>query len=104
MVKIGAHKIPEMRTKYARLKDQVEVIDYKKTMAKHELENMNNLITILNSDIYNKTNKIAYFNFVIQALEGHIHRIVNIDYLQFNCSFLPKLTLILLVSLNYLFQ
>jgi len=83
MVKIGAHKIPEMRTKYARLKDQVEVIDYKKTMAKHELENMNNLITILNSDIYNKTNKIAYFNFGIQALEGHIHRIVNSDNLQF---------------------
>ena len=47
MVKIGTYKIPELQNEYAKLKGEVEVIDYKKTMAKHALEDMNNQITIL---------------------------------------------------------
>lgn len=31
------------------VKDELEAIDYKKAIAKHELENMDNQITILNS-------------------------------------------------------
>jgi hypothetical protein len=34
--------------------------DYKKTMAKYELQNINNQIAILNRDTYNKKNEIAY--------------------------------------------
>jgi predicted transcriptional regulator len=45
MVKLGTYKIPELQTEYAKLKDEVEAIDYKKTMAKHALEEMNNQIT-----------------------------------------------------------
>jgi hypothetical protein len=47
MVKIGVYKIPELQNEYAKLKDEVEAVDYKKTMAKHALEDMNNQITIL---------------------------------------------------------
>jgi hypothetical protein len=47
MVKIDVYKIPELQNEYAKLKDEVEAVDYKKTMAKHVLEDMNNQITIL---------------------------------------------------------
>jgi len=65
MIKIGAYKIPELENEYAKLKDEVEVIDYKNTMAKHALEDMNNQITILRRALYqlsatcnNKRNEI----------------------------------------------
>jgi chromosome segregation ATPase len=84
MVKLGTYKIPELQNEYAKLKGEVEDIDYKKTMAKHALENMNNQITILRRTISqlsatcnNKRNEIAYLQFGIQELEGYIHGLNN---------------------------
>jgi hypothetical protein len=45
MVIIGAYKIPELQKQYAMLKDEVEIIDERKVMSKHELGKMNNHIT-----------------------------------------------------------
>ena len=72
MVDIGTYKIPEIQKQYAKIKDELEAIDYKKTMAKYELQNINNQIAILNRDIYNKRNEIAYLHFGAQELEGYI--------------------------------
>jgi peptidoglycan hydrolase CwlO-like protein len=60
-----------------QVKEELEAIDYKKAMAKHELESMNNQITILSRDIYNKSNDLVYLNYGIQVLQGHIHRLEN---------------------------
>jgi chromosome segregation ATPase len=46
-------------------------------MAKHELENMNNRLTILNREIYNKRNEIAYLKIGVQELEGYVHGLEN---------------------------
>jgi DNA-binding CsgD family transcriptional regulator len=48
MVEIGTYKIPEIQNQYTKIKNELEDIDYKKTMAKYELQNINNHITILN--------------------------------------------------------
>ena len=48
MVNTGMYKIPEIQKQYAKVKDELESIDYKKTMAKYQLDNMNNQITYLN--------------------------------------------------------
>ena len=53
MVDIGIYKIPEIQNQYAKIKNEIEAIDYKKTMAKYELQSINNQIAILNRDIYN---------------------------------------------------
>ena len=42
------YKIPEIQKQYAKIKDDLEGIDYKKTMAKYQLDNMNNQISYLN--------------------------------------------------------
>jgi chromosome segregation ATPase len=76
-VNTGMYKIPEIQKQYAKIKEELEAIDYKKAMAKHELENMNNLITILNRDIYNKRNEIEYLHFGVRELEGYIHGLNN---------------------------
>ena len=47
-VNTGMYKIPEIQRQYAKIKDELEAIDYKKTMAKYQLDNMNNQITYLN--------------------------------------------------------
>src|SRR5437588_1434378 len=52
-IKTGAIKIPEIQKQYAKIKDDLEVIDYKKTMAKYQLDDMNNQITYLNRISYN---------------------------------------------------
>jgi hypothetical protein len=84
MVKIGTYKIPELQNEYAKLKDEVEAIDYKKTMAKHALEDMNNQITILRRTISqlstvcnNKRNEFAYLQFGVQVLEEHVNGLNN---------------------------
>ena len=59
-IETGAIKIPEIQKQYAKIKDDLEVIDYKKTIAKYQLDDINNRLTILNRDIYNKRNEIAY--------------------------------------------
>jgi hypothetical protein len=50
-IETGAIKIPEIQKQYAKIKEELEAIDYKRAIAKHELESMNNHITILNRDI-----------------------------------------------------
>jgi flagellar biosynthesis chaperone FliJ len=70
MVEIGTYKIPEIQNQHAKIKNELEAIDYKKTMAKYELQNINNQIAILNRDIYSKRNEIAYLHFEVQELEG----------------------------------
>ena len=42
-IETGVIKIPEIQKQYAKIKDDLEVIDYKKTIAKYQLDNMNNL-------------------------------------------------------------
>jgi hypothetical protein len=59
-VNTGMYKIPEIQKQYAEIKDELEAIDYKKTMAKNQLYDMNNQITYLNKISYNKRNEIAY--------------------------------------------
>jgi len=70
----------ETQTKYARLKDEVQLIDHKK-VSRHELENMNNQITCLrkitsqlSATCKDKRNEIAYeiayLQSEIQQLEG----------------------------------
>src|SRR5437588_7152627 len=80
MVKLGTYKIPELQNEYAKLKGEVEAIDYKKTMAKHALEEMNNQIICLHRTISqlsttcnNKSNEIVYLQNEIQGLEGYVH-------------------------------
>jgi predicted nucleic acid-binding Zn-ribbon protein len=46
-----AHTRSQRFNQYAKIKNELEAIDYKKTMAKYELQNINNQIAILNRDI-----------------------------------------------------
>jgi chromosome segregation ATPase len=76
-VETGAIKIPEIQKQYAKVKDELEAIDYKKTMAKYQVDDMNNQITYLNKFAYNKRNKIAYLRIGAQELEGYVHGLEN---------------------------
>jgi hypothetical protein len=77
MVNTGVYKIPEIQKQYAKVKDDLEVIDYKKAMAKHQLDDMNNQITYLNKISYNKRNEIAYLQIGAQELEGYVSGLEN---------------------------
>ena len=59
------------------VKDELEAIDYKKTMAKYQLDDINNQITYLNKISYNKRNEIAYLKIGAQELEGYVHGLEN---------------------------
>ena len=76
-VNTGMYKIPEIQKQYAKIKEELEAIDYKKTMAKHQLDDMNNQITYLNKISYNKRNEIAYLKIGVQELEGYVHGLEN---------------------------
>ena len=76
-IETGAIKIPEIQKQYARVKDELEAIDYKKTMAKYQLDNINNQITYLNKISYNKRNEIAYLKIGVQELEGYVRGLEN---------------------------
>jgi hypothetical protein len=76
-VETGAIKIPEIQKQYAKVKDELEAIDYKKTMAKYQLDDMNNQITYLNKISYNKRNEIASLQIEVQELEGYVHGLEN---------------------------
>jgi chromosome segregation ATPase len=88
MVKTGIYKIPEIQKQHAKAKDELEVIEYKRVMSKHELEKMNNQIILLRRSMYqlsatcnNKRNEIAYLQNQIQGLEEYVYRLKN-DYQQ----------------------
>src|SRR6476646_10516828 len=42
MVNIGTYNIPDLQKQYAKLQDEVRVIDHQKVVSKAELDNMNN--------------------------------------------------------------
>jgi len=82
MVNIGTYNIPDLQKQYAKLQDQVQVIDHQKVMSKAELHNMNNQISILRRNNYqlsatcnHKRNEIAYLQNQIQVLEGYVTRL-----------------------------
>ena len=72
-IETGAIKIPEIQKQYSKVKDELEANDYKKTMAKYQLDDMNNQITYLNRISFNKRNEIAYLKIGVQELEGYVH-------------------------------
>jgi chromosome segregation ATPase len=84
MVDIGTYNIPDLQKEYAKLQDEVQVIDHRKVVSKAELNNMNNQISILRRTMYqlsstctNKRNEISYLQNQIQALEGYVHGLKN---------------------------
>ena len=76
-VNTGMYKIPEIQKQYAKIQDEIEAIDYKKTLAKYQLDDMNNQITYLNRIRFNKRNEIAYLQIGVQELEGYVHGLEN---------------------------
>jgi predicted transcriptional regulator len=76
-VNTGMYKIPEIQKQYAKIKDELEAIDYKKTMAKYQLDDMNNQMTYLNKISYSKRNEITYLKIGVQELEGYVHGLEN---------------------------
>ena len=76
-IETGAIKIPEIQKQYAKIQDEIEAIDYKKAMAKHQLDDIHNQITYLNKISYNKRNEIAYLKIGVQELEEYVHGLQN---------------------------
>src|SRR5690348_16464008 len=67
MVDMGTYNIPELQKQYAKLQDEVQVIDHQKVVSKAELDNMNNQISILRRTMYqlsaicnDRRNEFAY--------------------------------------------
>jgi hypothetical protein len=75
-IETGAIKTPEIQKQYGKIKDDL-VIDYKKTMAKYQLDDMNNQITYLNRISFNKRNEIVSLQIGVQELEGYVHGLEN---------------------------
>jgi hypothetical protein len=80
MVKIGTYNIPDLQKQYAKLQDQVQVIDHQKVMSKAEFDNMNNQISILIRTMYqlsatcnDRRNEISYLQAQVQVLRGQIN-------------------------------
>ena len=84
MVNIGTYNIPELQKRYAKLQDEVQVIDHQKVVSKHELDNMNNQVSILRRTMYqlsatcnSKRNEISYLKNQIQVLEEYVNGLNN---------------------------
>jgi septal ring factor EnvC (AmiA/AmiB activator) len=82
MVNIGTYNIPDLQKQYAKLQDEVQVIDHQKVLSKAELDNMNNQISILRRTMYqlnatcnDRRNEITYLRNQIQALEGYVNEL-----------------------------
>jgi predicted nucleic acid-binding Zn-ribbon protein len=76
-IETGAIKIPEIQKQYAKIKEELEAIDYKKAIAKYQLDGMNNQITYLNKISLNKRSEIEYLNIGAQELEEYVHGLEN---------------------------
>ena len=81
-IETGAVKILEIQKQYAKVKYELESIDYKKTMAKYQLDDMNNRISYLNRISYNKIDEIEYLKIGAQELEGYVRGLENHDQQQ----------------------
>jgi hypothetical protein len=84
LVEIGIYKIPDLQKQYAKLQDQVQVIDHQNVVSKAELDNMNNQISILRRTMYqlsttcnDKRNEIVFLRNQIQVLEGYVNGLKN---------------------------
>ena len=80
LINIGTYNIPDLQKQYAKLQDEVQVIDHQKVVSKAELDNMNNQVSILHRTIYqlsttcnNKRNEMSYLQAQIQVLEGYVN-------------------------------
>jgi chromosome segregation ATPase len=80
MVNIGTYNIPDLQKQYAKLQDEVQVIDHQKVVSKAELHNLNNQFSILRRAMYqlsstcnSKRNEVAYLQNQIQVLRGQIN-------------------------------
>jgi hypothetical protein len=67
MVDIGTYNVQDLQKQYAKLQDEVQVIDHQKVVSKAQLDNMNNQVSILCRTIYqlsatcnDKRNEISY--------------------------------------------
>ena len=76
-IETRAIKIPEIQKQYAKVNEHLEAIDYKKSMANYQLDDMNNQITYLNKIRYSKRNEIVYLKIGVQELEGYVHGLEN---------------------------
>jgi peptidoglycan hydrolase CwlO-like protein len=70
-------KVYKFFKQYAKVKDEIEAIDYKNAMAKYQLDGMNNQIKYLNRIRYSKRNEIAYLKIEVQELERYVHGLDN---------------------------
>jgi hypothetical protein len=52
MINIGTYNIPDLQKQYAKLQEEVQVIDHQKVVSKAELDNMNNQVSILRRTMY----------------------------------------------------
>ena len=84
MVNIGTYKVPDLQKQYAKLQDEVQVIDHQKVVSKADLDNMNNQISILRTTMYqlsatcnDKRNEISYLKNQIQVLQGYVNGLKN---------------------------
>jgi hypothetical protein len=84
MVNIGTYNIPDLQKQYAKLQDEVQIIDHQKVMSKAELDNMNNQVSILRRTMYqlsascnDRRNEIGYLKNQIQVLEGYVNGLKN---------------------------
>ena len=84
MVNIGTYNIPDLQKQYAKLQDEVQVIDHQRVVSKAEFDNMNNQISILRRTMYqlsttcnDKRNEMSYLQAQIQALEGYVNGLKN---------------------------
>ena len=75
MVNIGTYNIPDLQKQYAKLQDEVQVIDHQKVVSKAELDNLNTQVSILRRTMYqlsatcnNKRNEFAYLKNQFQVL------------------------------------
>jgi hypothetical protein len=76
-VNTGIYKIPDIQKQHVRVKEELEAIDYKRTVAKYQLDDMNNQISYLNRISYNKRNELAYLKIGVQELESYVHGLEN---------------------------
>ena len=84
MVDMGTYNIPELQKQYAKLQDEVQIIDHQKVVSKAQLDNTNNQVSILRRTMYqlsatciNKRNEISYLKNQIQVLEGYVNGLKN---------------------------
>jgi hypothetical protein len=84
MVNMGTYNIPDLQKQYAKLQDELQVIDHQKVVSKAELHNLNNQISILRRTMYqlsvtcnDRRNEIVYLQNQIQVLEEYVCKLKN---------------------------